>query len=263
MPEPYKEVLRGFATDRKDFYHQFQTTWERSRSNVIYPLFKLSKFRGLKGYGDCKSRFVRARRAGREAAGDFLHGCQRSILVDDESLVAVAFSALFQGDHLGVEIACSAQEGLLSASNLLEPCTRHVSDAAVLDDAVTEGLVIDDYFVVAKGSSASDSCAFLQAQERMMRAKAAYQQEGILGSDDKDVWGELRFKGRDSARWSCCLWGSSGEKVSTCHSCSSLRITPLYQRCASFKPSWINCVCNDVQETFDGNPSPSFQGDTS
>lgn len=194
MPEPYKEVLRGFATDRKDFYHQFQTTWERSRSNVIYPLFKLSKFRGLKGYDDCKSWFVRARRAGREAEGDFLHGCQRSILVDDDSLVAVAFSAIFQGDHLGVEIACSAHEGLLSASNLLDPCTRHVSDAAVLDDAVTEGLVIDDYFVVAKGSSASDSGVFLQAQERMLRAKAAYQQEGIPGSDDKDVRGELRFK---------------------------------------------------------------------
>eukprot|EP00435_Cladocopium_sp_Y103_P022128 s659_g5.t1 len=119
MPQPYNEGLKGYVTDRKDFYHQFQTSWERSRSNVIYPLFPLFKFHGLKAYDECKRRFSRIKQGEREEVGDFLHGGQRGILVAEDSEVAISFAAVFQGDHLGVEVACSAHEGLLSSVDLL------------------------------------------------------------------------------------------------------------------------------------------------
>ena len=37
----------GSITDRRDFYHQFHTTWEKSSLNCIYPWPKLSELHDL------------------------------------------------------------------------------------------------------------------------------------------------------------------------------------------------------------------------
>ena len=108
MPERYKEGLRCYDTDRRDFYHQFATTRQRSLTNVVYPLIALEEFKGVRAYGDCVERFKRRPKADREEQGDYLHGHSKGILVSGDTLVAPSFAALFQGDHLGVEVACSA-----------------------------------------------------------------------------------------------------------------------------------------------------------
>ena len=73
--EPYNQLLRGSITDRKDFYHQFATTDERTSLNVIYPPFSLKDFEGTAAhrkfceeYGGGKKRKKR-----REVTGGFLH----------------------------------------------------------------------------------------------------------------------------------------------------------------------------------------------
>lgn len=61
-------------------------------------------------------------------------------------------------------------------------------------DEITDGLVIDDYFVLSKefndGRPPEDS----QSVQIFEKAKKIYAREGILGSDEKDVKGELQFK---------------------------------------------------------------------
>ena len=194
MPKRFEEGLKGYVTDRRDFYHQFQTTWERSLTNVVYPLRPLSNFKGLDAFERCLEGFGKKRRKhDRFMSGDFLHGKRRSILVEESSEVAVSFGSLFQGDHLGVEFACDAHQNLLLHYGLLKPTCRLTASQAILDDTVVEGLVIDDYFVVAKHAlgEAMETCG---GHERLTHAKAAYEEQNIYGSDDKDVWGEKVFK---------------------------------------------------------------------
>lgn len=57
MPERYKQGLKGYATDRRDFYHQFGVSWERSCTNVAYPLLPLGNFAGLKACDACLESF--------------------------------------------------------------------------------------------------------------------------------------------------------------------------------------------------------------
>ena len=194
MPKRFEEGLKGYVTDRRDFYHQFQATWERSLTNVVYPLRPLSGFRELDAFERCLEVFGKKRRKhDRFMSGDFLHGKRRSILVEEGSKVAVSFGSLFQGDHLGVEFACDAHQNLLLHYGLLNPTCRLTASQAILDDTVVEGLVIDDYFVVAKHvlGEALKTCG---GHERLVQAKAAYEEQNIYGSDDKDVWGEKVFK---------------------------------------------------------------------
>lgn len=97
----------------------------------------------------------------------------------------VSFCSIFQGDHAGVEIATSAHEGLLRSVGLLSERTRLTSSQAFLGDELCEGLVIDDYFAVARvprGVLVHDP-----ALECLKRSKDVYERFGILGSDDKDV----------------------------------------------------------------------------
>ena len=68
----HSEVLVESLADRRDFYHQFATTYERIATNTVYPFFKLQDFQSAKAY----ERFVRdfdikKKRAGTEEAGDF------------------------------------------------------------------------------------------------------------------------------------------------------------------------------------------------
>lgn len=194
MPRRFHEGIKGYVTDRRDFYHQFKTTWERSLTNVVYPLKPLSCFHGLSAFGQCIEDFgKKKRKRDRFAVGDFLHGQKRSILVQDASEVAVAFGSLFQGDHLGVEIACDAHQNLLLQHDLLSSKSRLLSNHSIYDDDVVEGLVIDDYFVLAKYAvkEPSEKCG---GEECLKQAKAIYEKQGIYGSDDKDVWGEKVFK---------------------------------------------------------------------
>ena len=61
-----------------------------------------------------------------------------------------AFGSLFQGDHLGVEIASEAHAGLLMSHGLLPGPSRLVANLALVEDEVVQGLYIDDFFIISK-----------------------------------------------------------------------------------------------------------------
>ncbi len=142
-PIAYEEVMVGSVTDRKDFYHQFQTTPERSSLNAIYPSFALSDFAGTSAYDKFVEVFaVKRRKKDRAVLGDHLGGAPKPIFFEHQMKVVACFSALFQGDHLGVEFATDSHANLLSSAGLLDQLRRLRSDIPLADDWIADGLVI-------------------------------------------------------------------------------------------------------------------------
>ena len=198
QPRRYLDTLTVSITDRRDFYHQFHVTSERASRNAVYPWFPASDFSGTKAFEVFRSSFcTRRRKQKREEEGDYLlgRGRPRPLLVPEDGEVIACFKALFQGDHLGVEVACDSHSSLLESHGLLDGRGRLRSDMAIEDDGLVQGLVIDDFFVVAKdpidfieggGVSPSVNC--------LRTAKEIYSKENIMGSDDKDVIGQQKAK---------------------------------------------------------------------
>ncbi|CAE7596237.1 HERC6 [Symbiodinium microadriaticum] len=101
----------------------------------------------------------------------------------------VLFEAIFQGDHLGVEIATCCHRRYLSSCGLLQEACELRADAPFpLFTSCIEGLIIDDYFSISyepaglpvtSGSSASG--------RKLLQARAADQEAGLFGSTEKDV----------------------------------------------------------------------------
>ena len=193
FPKKFSELLRGAVTDRKDFYHQFGVTDEKSYTNCIWPGFPLSDFEGFEASKRFCGAWIDSKKRGREVEGDHLGVARPSLLVGPDQIVFPAFGALFQGDHLGVEIAITAHEGLLKAFHLLDSSSRLCAQDFIIEDKTVEGLVIDDYFIVSRERVGADpeeaSCL-----EKLRTAKGAYKKHDILGSDDKEVAGETLFK---------------------------------------------------------------------
>ena len=197
-PKQFEEMLVTSITDRRDFYHQFLVTSERSSRNAIYPVFKASELADTKAYEEFRQSFpLKKKRGDRIAEGDYLlgRGRPRSLLVEEDGPVIACFRALFQGDHLGVEIACDSHGTLLESYGLLRPEGRLRSSAAIEDDDVVQGLVIDDFFVVSKEKKSAQLNLEDTGSVRAFRqAKRIYEQQGIIGSDDKDEVGKLVAK---------------------------------------------------------------------
>ena len=195
----YKQVLVGAAADRKDFYHQFAVSYERASTNTMFPAFALGRFKGMRAYEQFALDFARKQKAKREEKGDFL-GVPKPLLIDkhDDGRVYAAFSALYQGDHLGVEFACSAHGGLLEESGCHPSWNRLRNGQAIVHNSPVSGLVIDDYFVVSS-EPVDGACGELYvngnaSQTFLDTAKAAYAEHRITGSDDKEVRNALKFK---------------------------------------------------------------------
>ena len=192
MPAPFQEVLKGSITDRRDFYHQIGVSRERCLTNVVYPPMPLDAFVGLRAHGEFLEEAAGKLRQGREVIGDFLHQKPKPLLVDESTYVVAGFSALFQGDHLGVEVATLAHSNLLVGAGLLEDKHRLQGGVPLMDDSWAEGLVIDDYFVISKEVLGADEPSV--SALKLEAAKACYLEEKILGSDDKDVISSEVFK---------------------------------------------------------------------
>ena len=192
----YDEALVGSVTDRRDFYHQFWTTNERSSMNAMHPVLRASQLEGLDAYQVfCEDFPTRRKKVSRAEVGDFLDGRPRPLLVGPDAPVVACFGALFQGDHLGVEFACDAHSNFLVHHGLLKDASRLRSSACLVSDEEVQGLVIDDFFVLSKEAARQDENYEGSASVRSLKkAKQAYQKAGILGSDDKDIWGQSTFK---------------------------------------------------------------------
>ena len=201
-PRRYVEVLVGAVTDRKDFYHQMRVSWERSTTNFLLPGFPAGDFRDFEAYEELVKDFGKRKRGGRETVGDYLGErgllpeARGGLLVEDQSLVVPCFASMFQGDHLGVELASEAHAGMLASGGLLQEASRLRADRALVDDSVVQGLYIDDFFVVSREEKKSwlESGGASGASKVFHRAKDIYAQQGVIGSDDKDVLNQLCFR---------------------------------------------------------------------
>lgn len=121
-------------------------------TNFLFPFFRADEvaefgaYHGLvEGWGQRKKSKKR-----REAEGDFLGVDQPSLLLSHDTIVAPCFASLFQGGHLGVEIATEAHAGMLEAYGLLKSPSRLQSGVCLQDDLCVEGLYIDDYFAISR-----------------------------------------------------------------------------------------------------------------
>ena len=120
-PKRYTEALVGSIADRRDFYHQFAVTDERSFTNGVYPPLNLEDLEGTQASLAYKETLRRGRRI-----------------------------------HLGVEFAADAHGTMLAEYGLIEERSRLQGKLPIIDDAVSTGLVIDDFFVISKETCRAD-----------------------------------------------------------------------------------------------------------
>eukprot|EP00435_Cladocopium_sp_Y103_P069119 s624_g32.t1 len=191
IPQGYG--VKVCITDRSDYYHQLAVSPERSRTNVVWPAMPLRNFLEFEAYQTyLKTAAQKKCRIDRTVFGDHLHGHRpRDFPVDPDALVYGGFNAVLQGDHLGVEFGIAAHVGFLQEHGLLGESGRLTMDRLVRKADVYEGLVIDDYFCLApvpiaelQGASSSKPSA---ARRAFDKAKQAYANAGLAGSDPKDV----------------------------------------------------------------------------
>ena len=122
-----------------------------------------------------------------------MHGAPRPIVSHGDLEVTATFGALFQGDHIGVEVATDAHARLLQGKGLLRAGTRLSSSSFVFDDECVDGLIIDDYCVVSKEDVGTKK-EVSRSVRSLEVAQRCYDEEGLMGSRHKDVVGENLFK---------------------------------------------------------------------
>eukprot|EP00435_Cladocopium_sp_Y103_P035124 s3074_g9.t1 len=191
---PEHTGVRVSITDRSDFYHQFACTYERSRSNLLWPPMELGEFKGTAAYERFVARAKSAPRKidrtvfGDELGGPFFHDRDFS----DSCPVYGAFRSILQGDQLGVEFGISGHTGLLCESGaLLEDCTLR-ADKLPRPVGLFQGLVIDDFFSISQVPASSlggrPGTRANRGSEAFVKAKETYKAEGLAGSDAKDIF---------------------------------------------------------------------------
>ena len=179
------QMVRVCVTDRRDFYHQIWATKRRAISNTLGPGVPISLLEGTSALEMFLEQNKRRRRSHdrRLVEGDFLH--EKVFDTIEEGMVHCSFKAVLQGDHAGVEIACSAHGQLLRNAGLLVEDETLEGKKALIARHCAQGLCIDDYFCVAvhpkQSAAPSTSARYFGVAQR------CYQQEGLLGSADKDI----------------------------------------------------------------------------
>ena len=126
----------------------------------------------------------------REVVGDFLGGANAKDYgprLPEE--VFACFNSIIQGDHLGVEIATQSHRNMLRGRGLLCEKEELTSNLPFGGRSCLQGLIIDDFFSV----SIEDDTVTRQvplAEKRLRVAQQAYKEEGLLGSEEKNVISE-------------------------------------------------------------------------
>ena len=196
-PLRFSQMLSAAITDRRDFYHQFWMSDSKACGNAMFPVFKAAELAHLKAYDSFVERASEGLKKNRirKVVGDFLHAPPKKVLFDDGVPVIATFGALFQGDHLAVEFATDSHANLMMSIDFLRDSCRLQGGKALFDDSSASGLIIDDFFIVSKEPAVD--CKILDdssAVRQLSFAKKLYAEHGILGSDDKDVLGDVLFK---------------------------------------------------------------------
>ena len=175
-------------TDRRDFYHQLRCTPEKARLNRLRPALSAQAFAGAPALLGLQSRLATSPDPLRLSGLDPVPPKPGGRAV---TKVQACFSAVLQGDHLGVEVATASHAAYLEDLGLLQPRQRLQSNRPVLDSHLHQGLIIDDFFAIAKVSrsvhSGLSASTQTPAKNCMDQALAAYRAAGIEGSSEKDV----------------------------------------------------------------------------
>ena len=107
-----KDTLSIVCTDRRDFYHQFQTSQNRTMSNTVGPMVPLELLRDTQAM-EAYAAALTVRKPSRLIVGDGLGSTSRQKFARcPKGYGMVSFKSIFQGDHAGVEIATCAHEEL-------------------------------------------------------------------------------------------------------------------------------------------------------
>ena len=201
----FSHRLCGSTTDRRDFYTQCRVSPERAARNAVKPCLPLRAFVGTTAFEhyvtwvDSRAgpHRPRASLAPRPALLDLnrpMHGC---------------FQALFQGDASGVEFATAAHVAFLEDTSDLQlpEKGRIVAGQPLTREGPWAGVIIDDAFAISveEAHSASHQDGKNRASEgheppdpstserMILKARAAYERAGILGSPEKDTLSEDVF----------------------------------------------------------------------
>ena len=123
----YRETIRGFVSDRKDYYHQVRASAQRCDANRLpfaYPAFF------FQGTGAMNRLIETSPSRGRS-----------SVLVGD---YVPAFRSLLQGDHHGVEFALEGHQQMLSQHGALIPGLQLLGGRTPPASKTWQAVVIDD-----------------------------------------------------------------------------------------------------------------------
>ena len=187
------ERIHVSVSDRRDFYHQFRTTYVRAISNTIGPGIPAELVADTAAYSALMIRKANLS-SSRHSVGDGLFASHRFPKVSRRkpSMVYGAFGSILQGDHGGVEYACQSHEGLLHSVGLLQDDARVVADRPFRGSSLMQGLVIDDFFAVSKVPS--NHVGTTPDEDVIREAIKVYDREKIGGSPSKDLFGERSAK---------------------------------------------------------------------
>ena len=187
------ERIHVSVSDRKDFYHQFRSTYARAISNTLGPGIPAEMLSDTNAFPTMILRKAK-NKSDRHFVGDGLFSSYRYPLPPKgkPNLVYASFGSILQGDHGGVEYACQSHEGLLMSVGLLSPDCRVVANKPFQGDEIMQGLVIDDFFAISKVPKTFNG----ETPDKLVIDEAinVYAREKIVGSPAKDVFGERTAK---------------------------------------------------------------------
>ena len=187
-------LVRGSVTDRRDFYHQAEVSAERAQTNLLPFVFRSDELEGTVALAKFwEEKLARDKRRDRTLVGDrFGFSDAKNADASTEEFYC-GFKSLFQGDHLGVEFALDSHQKLLTEGGLLQDHRRLLGGQVVPFSRQLEGLIIDDYFVLSIDPIDLPPDASF-AMTALERARKIYADSGLLGSEEKDVVCQERFK---------------------------------------------------------------------
>ncbi|CAE7347850.1 unnamed protein product [Symbiodinium microadriaticum] len=184
-----KCLLCGSITDRRDFYHQIMTSPERASCNPVGHRLPLNVARG----------FVDCCPVEREGTNHHRTWQDRISSPPPKTLQPV-FTSIFQGDHVGVEVATSAHEGVLQEAELLDDQSRLRGGHPCPPGPTYQGLIIDDFFTLSEERlsmlheiKANGPKAPTKSKALLDKALIVYDRLNIPGSPEKDQLNELTF----------------------------------------------------------------------
>eukprot|EP00435_Cladocopium_sp_Y103_P048109 s535_g14.t1 len=190
----FRERLVASVTDRRDFYHQARVSLERYHTNLLPFRYSRAELQGLKGLESFDQRHQEPSKAKREIVGDRLGvDLKTQATHDDSQQLYPGFRSLFQGDHLGVEFALCSHQVLLERHGLLVEEQQVKGHRGFPAGPVYSGLFIDDFFLIGR-ERLHEPPLHTAASRALAKARQVYASEGLLGSEEKDVVAESRFK---------------------------------------------------------------------